>query len=98
MSQEVVINEITALERKLSVLVKEYHSLKENLLLLQDENQQLKQVIDQKQQQVDQFQNKAKISKLVNTIGANENEAADLKRKLDEYIKELDKCIAHLSY
>ena len=97
MSQEVVINEITALERKLSVLIKDYYSLKENIQLIQNENQELKKTVAQKQQQLDQFQNRAKIGKLVSNIGTDEIEAVDMKRKLDEYIKEIDKCIAYLS-
>jgi len=97
MGQEVVINEITALERKLSVFIKDYHLLKENIRLIQNENQELKKTIDVKQQQLDQFQNKAKIGKLVSNIGTDEIEAVDMKRKLDEYIKEIDKCIAYLS-
>ena len=98
MSNELVITEITALERKLTVLVKEYQNLKGSVEDLQRKNAELQQTISQKEQNLEQFQNKAEISKLVDTVGADGNEAADLKRKLDSYIKELDKCIAHLSY
>ena len=41
--------------------------------------------------------NKFKISKIVDNIGADKSETAELKNKLDEYIKEIDKFIAHLS-
>ena len=98
MSNELVITEITSLERKLSVLVKEYQELKSTTANLEKENAELKSALSQKDQSIERFQNKAEISKIVSSVGADENEAADLKKKLDEYIKELDKCIAHLSY
>ena len=98
MQQELVIAELTTLERKLSLLINEHQSLKDKMRIVQDENTELKSVIASKQTQIDGFTNKFKISKLVDTIGADKSETAELKSKLDEYIKEIDKCIAHLSY
>ena len=98
MQQELVLAELTTLERKLSLLIREHHSLKDKVQILQDENTNLKTVLAQKQEQIESFNNKFKISKLVDTIGADKSDSAELKSKLDEYIKEIDKCIAHLSY
>lgn len=98
MQQELVIAELSTLERKLSLLVNEHQSLKEKIRILQDENTDLKSVIADKQRQIEGFNNKFKISKIVDNIGADKSETAELKNKLDEYIKEIDKCIAHLSY
>jgi len=98
MHQELVIAELSTLERKLSLLIKEHQSLKDQVRLLQDDKTNLKSVIAEKQTQIENFNNKTKISKLVDTIGADKSDTAELKHKLDEYIKEIDKCIAHLSY
>ena len=96
MPQELVFAELSTLERKLSLLIKEHQSLKDKLKILQDENTDLKSVVAEKLTQIDSFNNKFKISKLVDTIGADKSDTAELKKKLDEYIKEIDKCIAHL--
>lgn len=98
MPQELVIAELSTLERKLSLIIKEYQSLKDKVRILQDENTNLKSVLAEKQTQIDSFNNNIKISKLVDTIGADKSDTAELKMKLDEYIKEIDKCISHLSY
>ena len=98
MPQELVIAELSTLERKLSLIIKEYQSLKDKVRILQDENTDLKSVLAEKQTQIESFNNRIKISKLVDTIGADKSETAELKTKLDEYIKEIDKCISHLSY
>ena len=97
MQQDLVLAELTILERKLALLIKEHQSLKDKIRILQNENTDLKSVLSQKQEKIESFNNKFKISKLVDTIGADKSDSAELKIKLDEYIKEIDKCIAHLS-
>ena len=97
MNQELVVNELNALERKLSLLIKDHQLLKEQVQGLLEENQELKTIVAQKEEQLTGFHNKVKIGKLVNNIEAEKHDSAELKKKLDDYIKEIDKCIAHLS-
>ena len=97
MSQEIVINEITSLERKLSLLINQHQQLKSKLQQLESENNELKLAVIRKEEQVTQFQNKLKIGKLVSNVKADKGESAELKKKLDDYIKEIDKCIVHLT-
>ena len=92
-----VINELSHLERKLSLLISEHRALKEKIQHLQTENAELRVSLSRKTEQLEGFQNKAKISKLVDVVQAGESDSAGLKEKLDEYIKEIDRCIAHLS-
>jgi uncharacterized protein (DUF3084 family) len=97
MNQEIVINEITSLERKLSLLINQHQQLKSKLQQLEIENNELKLTVVRKEEQVAQFQNKLKIGKLVSNVKADKSESAELKKKLDDYIKEIDKCIVHLT-
>lgn len=92
-----VINELSHLERKLSLLISEHRALKEKIQHLQTENAELKASLSRRTEQLEGFQNRAKISKLVDVVQAGESDSAGLKEKLDEYIKEIDRCIAHLS-
>ena len=41
MNQEIVLNELTSLERKLSLLINEHQQLKEKIRQLQEDNQEL---------------------------------------------------------
>ena len=97
MNQNIVINELTSLERKLSLLINEHQQLKEKIQQLTDANQELKSLISVKDEQLTQFHNKLKIGKLVGNMEADKDDSAELKKKLDDYIHEIDKCIAHLS-
>ncbi|ELR69459.1 Hypothetical protein C900_04991 [Fulvivirga imtechensis AK7] len=88
---------LSSLERKINLLIGDYKNLKLELNQLKNENDELKSLVRDKEQQISSFQNKIKISKIVNEIDTGEGNTSELKRKIDDYIKEIDKCIAHLS-
>ena len=46
--------------------------------------------------EIKNFQNQENIGKIVNTIAADAANATELKLKINEYIREIDKCIAYL--
>ena len=97
MSQDLLKNNISNLERKLVLLIDKYKSMKSEVDLLKEQNGELKDLLKQKDAQVNSFQNQIKISKIVDEIDSGGEDATELKRKLDDYIKEIDKCILHLS-
>lgn len=99
MNQDKLSIELQALERKIHLLLKDHKSLKEENQFLKNENLQIKSVLHEKEEQINSFQNQIKITKIVNSIAVDtENEnTTELKLKINEYIKEIDKCIAHLS-
>lgn len=97
MSQELLKNNISNLERKLVLLLDKYKTMKQEVDLLKEQNGELKDMLKQKEVQVSSFQNQIKISKIVEEIDSDGEDATELKRKIDDYIKEIDKCILHLS-
>jgi hypothetical protein len=46
---------------------------------------------------LEDFKNQIKIAKLVNSIPVEEMESAELREKINNYIKEIDNIIAYLS-
>ena len=97
MNQSRLHTELNSLERKVQLLLNEHQLLKQELEQTKAENQNLKQVLNQKDQLLEGFHNQDKISKIVGTIGKDEAETSEMKEKIDEYIKEIDKCILHLT-
>lgn len=97
MNQDLLKSGLASLERKLNLLIGEKKTLHNELEVLRNENADLKSLIKQKDEQIGSFQNKIKISKIVNEIDTEDGNASELKSKIDDYIKEIDKCIAHLS-
>ena len=97
MDQEVLKANLNGLERKLLVLISEHKSLKEEIKTLKTENQELKAAIKIRDEQIAGFHNQLKITKIVDNLHPEDGSVSELKKKVDEYIREIDKCIAHLS-
>src|SRR5688500_5138938 len=97
MDQEVLKTNLNGLERKLLVLINEHKNLKEEIKNLKTENQDLKAAIRIRDEQIAGFRNQLKITKIVDNLHPEDGSVSELKKKVDEYIREIDKCIAHLS-
>jgi polyhydroxyalkanoate synthesis regulator phasin len=78
------------LVRKLRMLEKENEELHKELLESQ-------QTIREKEDALENFKNQIKISKIVSNIPVENNASAELRGRIDNYIKEIDKIITHLS-
>jgi uncharacterized coiled-coil DUF342 family protein len=97
MDQELLKTNLSGLERKILVLVSEHKNVKEELKGLKRENQDLKEAIRARDEQITGFHNQLKITKIVDSINPEDGSVSELKKKVDDYIREIDKCIAHLS-
>lgn len=97
MDQEALKSSLSGLERKLLVLLNEHKALKDELRGLKLENQELKADVKKRDEQLSHFKNQIKITKIVDHINPEDGSISELKRKVDEYIREIDKCIAHVS-
>lgn len=97
MDQEALKANLTGLERKILVMLNEHKALKEELKSVKSENQDLRTGLKTRDDQLSNFKNQIKITKIVDQINPEDGSASELKRKVDEYIREIDKCIAYLS-
>lgn len=97
MEQDTLHADLQSLERKINFLINEYSGLKQEMEEVKSENEELRSMIKLKDNQLDSFQNKFKISKLVDYVSTGENNIPELKQKIDDYIKIIDKCILQLS-
>ncbi|MFO7823169.1 MAG: hypothetical protein R6V72_04465 [Cyclobacterium sp.] len=77
-------------EQKVSRLEQENSALKNQLLDYQ------KKLSDQ-EEALEDFKNQIKISKIVRNIPVENKASAELKGRIDDYIKEIDKIITYLS-
>ena len=97
MDQELLKTNLSGLERKILVLINEHKALKEEVRTLKLENHDLKSSLRGRDDQLSNFKNQIKITKIVDNINPEDGSVSELKKKVDEYIREIDKCIAHLS-
>ncbi|MEM6843015.1 MAG: hypothetical protein AAF632_12375 [Bacteroidota bacterium] len=92
-----LLSEIATLERKVEILLTEHKSLREKLQQAQLDNKELKQALAYREEEINNFKKSIKISKLAQFTVADRSETTEIKRTINEYIKKIDKCIAHLS-
>jgi predicted nucleic acid-binding Zn-ribbon protein len=97
MNQDLLKSNLNGLERKIVMLLNEHKNLKDQVEHLKTENQNLKQNMQGKDAQLEGFRNQIKFTRIVDRLHPEEGDVAELKKKVDEYIREIDKCIAHLS-
>ena len=97
MKRDRLNNELQSLERKIRMLMTQYNQEKKQNEDLKNQNLELKSLLNSKEQQILDFQNKIKISTIVDSISVGDSEATEVKSKIDDYIKEIDKCINQLS-
>lgn len=97
MDQDLLKSHLNGLERKIQMLISEHKSLKEEVRVLKSENQELKSALKVREEQITGFHNQLKITKLADSLHPEDGSVSELKKKVDEYIREIDKCIAHLS-
>ena len=97
MDQELLKTNLSGLERKILVLINEHKNLKEEVKALKKENQELRAAVKVRDEQIAGFHNQLKITKIVDSLNPEDGSVSELKKKVDDYIREIDKCIAHLS-
>ena len=82
-------------------LMKHNHELAERIAAMEKEVRELSGVLEAEKRKTDELNNQIKIIKLARNIGSGELfedlNITELKRKLNEYIREIDKCIAMLN-
>jgi regulator of replication initiation timing len=97
MDQEALKTNLSGLERKILVLLNEHKAVKGELKGVKLENNELKASLKSRDEQLSNFKNQIKITKIVDHLNPEDGSALELKRKVDEYIREIDKSIAYLS-
>jgi len=90
------IDQLRSVEAKVSKLIARYQGLQRELSTALSEIKRLETALGEKEQEIKNFQNQENIGKIVNTIAADAANATELKLKINEYIREIDKCIAYL--
>lgn len=75
---------------KLQQLEQDNHALNEELFVLRAK-------LEEKERLMEDFKNQIKLAKLVNSLPVEGVESAELREKINNYIKEIDNIIAYLS-
>jgi hypothetical protein len=84
------------LRSHLGAFIIKHNELQNDYATLQKETVKLKEELIAKDEKFANFQNQQKLSNIATSVVGKEGNSAELKLKIKEYIKEIDRCIIHL--
>ena len=90
-------NLISGIEIKLNNLLSSYKKVKSINSNLKEENANLFSEIEQKNIEINSLKDKIKIISISKSVDASKGDIRQTKLKINEYIREIDKCITQLN-
>jgi predicted RNase H-like nuclease (RuvC/YqgF family) len=88
---------ISSLEKKVKELVKRYAELKRRNTALETELTELRKTVDSQKEAIKNLEEKNKIIKLAKSLADSNPDTAAMKYKINELVREIDKCIAQMN-
>lgn len=85
---------VSSLQSKVEKLVLQHRKAVEDVRQLKQDNDFLKKTLANEKERVYELEEKNKVLKLAKSIGEGEGKNTDLKLKINELVREIDKCIA----
>ena len=85
-----------SIQQRLLLLVKEYQSSKKENARLRSEVEELQQKVTAQSTEIEKLRQQTDTSKISSTI-FNETDRIELEKRIDVYLKEIDKCISLLN-
>jgi predicted nucleic acid-binding Zn-ribbon protein len=89
--------ELIVLNRKLDELIDRYNSLKQEVADLRKGNEDLKGLLQERQERIKELEIKYERVKLSGALLGEGENAHEAKRKITELVREIDKCVALLN-
>ena len=90
-------NIVNNIEIKLGKFIAKYEQIKQEKLLLQQENEASIAALELKEKEVLSLQEKIKLMNISKSVDASKQEVKETRLKINEYVREIDKCIALLN-
>lgn len=88
---------IESIESKVKRLVLLYKQIKQENSQLENENKSLQLELAKKEQQIVELEEKIKVIKITHLVSSSDEDKKRVKIKINEYVREIDRCIALLN-
>lgn len=91
-----VAGQLDQVLQKTSRLIALCRALQEENELLREENRQTKQALEQAKMRGSELDEKIRVLKLAKSIEGTSEKTLDIKQKINEFVREIDKCVVLL--
>ena len=83
---------------KVQALLQQQEALKRELLLVQTEANNLREIVSEQTKRIEILEDKNKISKLADGIQLGKRDVTELKLDINSYLREIDECLKLLNH
>lgn len=90
-------NIIENIENKLTKFIDKHNELKSKLEIIEKENKKISLKLIEKKQEVLNLQEKIKLMNISKSVDVSNEDLQSTRLKINEYVREIDKCIALLN-
>ena len=90
-------DELQRLERLANQVTRKIQLMEQENAALRQELAEVQKLAREREESLEHFKNQIKISKIVNNIPVESKASAELKDRINNYIKEIDKIVDYLS-
>jgi len=90
-------NIIENIENKLTKFIDNHNELKSKLEIIEKENKKISLKLIEKKQEVLNLQEKIKLMNISKSVDVSNEDLQSTRSKINEYVREIDKCIALLN-
>ena len=90
-------NIVEKIEAKLGKLIEKYQYVKQEKLILKQENDDFVATLKLKEIEISNLQEKVKLMNISRSVDVSKQDVKETKLKINEYVREIDKCIALLN-
>ena len=88
---------VESLQSKVEKLIVQHNKAKEDIKQLKEENTSLQGKLTYAKVQAKELSEKNKVLKLAKSLSGKQGKSTDIKLKINELIREIDKCIAQVN-
>lgn len=87
---------LDAITQRVSVVLAEHYALRAQLGAAQTRVRELEDQLAEQTDRLHDFQNEANITRIAGSIAVDSSAATELKLRINDYLREIDRCIAYL--
>ncbi len=88
---------LNSIKEKVHTLMSNNSSLREQNMQLEAKVFELKNTLDQQKAEIENFNKKIKMLKMAKSLGGDSEKNTEMKLKINELVREIDKCISLLN-
>ena len=88
---------LNSIKEKVRLLMSNNSSLKEQNMQLETKVSELKNTLEQRNAEIENFNEKVKMLKMAKSLSGDSKKNTEMKLKINELVREIDKCISLLN-